>query len=130
YEGVFITGVRTTGIFCRPTCGAKRPKAENVEFFASASQALHAGYRPCRLCSPLDVTRPVPELVERLRRAVDDAPGGRLTEKDLAALRIEPSTARRQFRRYFGMTFQAYQRARRMGLALREVTAGRRVADV
>lgn len=130
YEGVFLTGVKTTGIFCRPTCKAKRPRPENVEFFANASEALHGGYRPCRLCRPLDSTRPVPPLVEQLRRAVEAAPDGRVTDKELAALGIEPTTARRQFRAYHGMTFHAYQRARRMGLALRDVRAGHAVTDV
>ncbi|HRG56592.1 MAG TPA: Ada metal-binding domain-containing protein, partial [Lacunisphaera sp.] len=57
YEGVFFTAVKTTGIFCRPTCRAKRPKAENVEFFPSINEALHGGYRPCRLCRPMDTTK-------------------------------------------------------------------------
>ena len=130
YEGVFFTGVKTTGIFCRPTCRAKRPKPENVEFFASVTEALHGGYRPCRLCRPMDQSRPVPSLVERLRRAVEAAPDGRVTDKDLAALGIDASTARRQFKAYHGMTFHAYQRARRMGLALHDVRAGRPVVDV
>jgi AraC family transcriptional regulator of adaptative response/methylated-DNA-[protein]-cysteine methyltransferase len=130
YEGVFFTGVKTTGIFCRPTCKAKRPRPENVEFFANVSEALHGGYRPCRLCRPMDSVRPVPPLVERLRRAVESAPDGRVTDKELAALGIEPTTARRQFKAYHGMTFHAYQRARRMGLALRDVRAGHAVTDV
>jgi AraC family transcriptional regulator of adaptative response/methylated-DNA-[protein]-cysteine methyltransferase len=130
YEGVFFTGVKTTGIFCRPTCRAKKPKPENVEFFPTVSEALHGGYRPCRLCRPMDTTKPVPPLVERLRRAVEAAADGRVTDKDLAAMGVEPSTARRQFNAYHGMTFHAYQRARRMGLALRDVQAGRAVIDV
>src|SRR3954471_22905967 len=130
YEGVFLTGVKTTGIFCRPTCRAKRPKPENVEFFPTVSEALHGGYRPCRLCRPMDSTKPVPPLVERVRRAVEAAADGRVTDKDLVAMGIEPSTARRQFRAYHGMTFHAYQRARRMGLALRDVKAGKPVVDV
>lgn len=130
YEGVFFTGVKTTGIFCRPTCKAKKPKPENVEFFANVNEALHGGYRPCRLCRPMDSTRPVPPLVERLRRAAEEAPDGRVTDKDLVALGVEPSTARRQFKAYHGMTFHAFQRARRMGLALRDVQAGRAVVDV
>jgi AraC family transcriptional regulator of adaptative response/methylated-DNA-[protein]-cysteine methyltransferase len=130
YEGVFFTGVKTTGIFCRPTCRAKFAKPENVEFFPSVMEALHGGYRPCRLCRPLDATRPVPPLVERLRRAVEDAPDGRVADKDLAAMGVEPSTARRQFKAYHGMTFHAYQRARRMGLALRDLKAGKPVIDV
>jgi AraC family transcriptional regulator of adaptative response/methylated-DNA-[protein]-cysteine methyltransferase len=130
YEGVFFTGVKTTGIFCRPTCKAKRPREENVEFFPSVNEALHGGYRPCRLCRPMDSTRPVPPLVERLRRAVEDAADGRVTDKDLVAMGVEPSTARRQFKAYHGMTFHAYQRARRMGLALRDVKSGRPVIEV
>ncbi len=129
YEGVFFTGVKTTGIFCRPTCRAKKPKQENVEFFPTVTEALHGGYRPCRLCRPMDATRPVPPLVERLRRAVEAAADGRVTDKDLAALGIDPSTARRQFKAYHGLTFHAYQRARRMGLALRDVKRGRSVIE-
>lgn len=129
YEGVFLTGVKTTGIFCRPTCRAKKPKAENVEFFASAGDALHGGYRPCRLCRPLDQRRPVPEMVERLRRLAEEAPDGRVTDKDLVAQGIDPSTARRRFKAYHGMTFQAYQRARRMGLALHDIKAGRPASE-
>ncbi|MBI2517034.1 MAG: bifunctional transcriptional activator/DNA repair protein Ada [Opitutae bacterium] len=130
YEGVFFTGVKTTGIFCRPTCRAKKPKPENVEFFPSVNEALHGGYRPCRLCRPMDSTKPVPPLVERLRRAVEESADGRVTDKDLVAMGVEPSTARRQFKAYHGMTFHAYQRARRMGLALRDVKSGKPVIDV
>lgn len=130
YEGVFFTGVKTTGIFCRPTCRAKRPKAENVEFFPTITEALHGGYRPCRLCRPMDSTKPVPPLVEQLRRAVEGSAEGRVSDKELTAMGVEPSTARRQFKTYHGMTFHAYQRARRMGLALRDVKAGRSVIDV
>jgi AraC family transcriptional regulator of adaptative response/methylated-DNA-[protein]-cysteine methyltransferase len=60
---------------------------------------------------------------------VERAPDGRLTDKELAAMAIDPSTARRQFKRHYGMTFQAYHRARRMGLALREVQKGSRVDE-
>lgn len=129
YEGVFYTGVRTTGIFCRPTCRAKRPREENVEFFASIPEALQHGYRPCRICRPMDRVPAPPDVVVQLIRAVDRRPGGRLTDKDLAAMGVDPSTARRRFRACYGMTFQAYQRARRMGVALRDVRAGRPVTD-
>src|SRR5881392_4219903 len=128
FEGIFFVGVRTTGIFCRPTCSAKKPARENVDFFPTPSEALHGGYRPCLRCRPMDPDKRPPELIERLRAEVERAPGGRLTDKELAALSIDPSTARRQFKRHYGMTFQAYHRARRMGLALREVRKGSRVA--
>jgi AraC family transcriptional regulator, regulatory protein of adaptative response / methylated-DNA-[protein]-cysteine methyltransferase len=123
FEGIFMVGVRTTGIFCRPTCSAKKPARENVEFFSTSSEALHGGYRPCLRCHPMDPNG-VPDLVKRLREVVEEARDGRVTDKELASLSIDPSTARRQFKRHYGMTFQAYHRARRMGLALREVRRG------
>jgi AraC family transcriptional regulator of adaptative response/methylated-DNA-[protein]-cysteine methyltransferase len=129
FEGIFFVGVRTTGIFCRPTCAAKKPARENVDFFATPSEALHGGYRPCLRCHPMDPNHPPPKLIERLRTEIERAPGGRLTDKELTALAIDPSTARRQFKRHYGMTFQAYHRARRMGLALCEVRKGGRVDE-
>src|SRR5438132_2274257 len=129
FEGIFYIGVRTTGIFCRPTCAAKKPARKNVDFFATSSQALESGYRPCLRCHPLDPNARPPKLIERLRAEVEHAPGGRLTDKELAALSIDPSTARRQFKRHYGMTFQAYHRARRMGLALTHVREHGRVDE-
>src|ERR1700682_3698578 len=129
FEGIFYVGVRTTGIFCRPTCSAKKPARENADFFATPSEALHGGYRPCLRCHPMDLGKRPPKLIERLRAEVERAPGGRLTDKELAAIAIDPSTARRQFKRHYGMTFQAYHRARRLGLALREVRRGGRVDE-
>ena len=52
FEGLFFACVRTTGIFCRPTCHARKPKPENVEFASTIQDALHRGYRPCRVCRP------------------------------------------------------------------------------
>ena len=86
FEGIFFIGVRTTGIFCRPTCSAKKPARENVDFFATSSDALESGYRPCLRCHPLDPNERPPKLIERLRAEVERAPGGRLTDKELAAL--------------------------------------------
>jgi AraC family transcriptional regulator, regulatory protein of adaptative response / methylated-DNA-[protein]-cysteine methyltransferase len=129
FEGIFYVGVRTTGIFCRPTCTAKKPARENVDFFATPSEALGSGYRPCLRCHPIDPEKRPPKLIERLRSEVERTPGGRLTDKELAAMAIDPSTARRQFKRHFGMTFQAYHRARRMGLALSQVRQGGRVDE-
>jgi AraC family transcriptional regulator, regulatory protein of adaptative response / methylated-DNA-[protein]-cysteine methyltransferase len=130
FEGIFYVAVRTTGIFCRPTCSAKKPARENVDFFATPNEALHGGYRPCLRCNPMDPGKRVPELIERLREEVERAPDGKITDKELAAMSIDPSTARRQFKRHYGMTFQAYHRARRMGLALRDVKQGGRVGEV
>ncbi len=78
YDGVFVTGVKTTGIFCRPSCAARKPLAENLEFFGSVKDALFAGYRPCLRCRPLEADGRPPEWVEKLLAAVDESPDGRL----------------------------------------------------
>ena len=128
-EGLFFAGVKTTAIFCRPTCRARKPRPENIEFFLSATEAQIQGYRPCKLCCPTDAAPRPPALVERLRLLLEQNPAQRLTDKELVAMSIEPSTARRQFRRYFGVTFQTYQRHRRLGLALSDLQHGARVID-
>ena len=127
FEGVFYVGVKTTGIFCRPTCPARKPKLENVEYFSSPTEALYAGYRPCLRCNPLDKEKKKPQLVKQLCEAIEQAPERKLSGYQLRDQGIDPSTARRQFQRYYGMTFHAYQRARRMGLALHEIREGQPV---
>ena len=129
YEGIFFLGVKTTGIFCRPICSARKPLRKNVEFFPGKSEALHAGFRPCLRCKPMHTTGDVPSLVEKLRKHVELDPSQRLRERNLIDMGIDPSTARRQFQRFFGMSFQAYQRARRMGSALAAVRKGSNVLD-
>lgn len=129
YEGIFVVGVKTTGIFCRPTCPARKPLRENVEFFPGARDALYAGFRPCLRCKPMSTTGNVPPLVERLRLEVERCLSEPLRDRDLVDMGIDPSTARRQFQRYFGMSFHAYQRARRMGSALAAVRNGSTILD-
>jgi AraC family transcriptional regulator of adaptative response/methylated-DNA-[protein]-cysteine methyltransferase len=124
FQGLFFAAVKTTGIFCRPGCAAKRPRIENCLFFRTAAEALRAGYRPCRRCRPLDRAPRPPRAVEVLIRRVDADPAARISDRDLRALGVDPSTARRSFRKHCGMTFQAYQRFRRVGVAHRGIRAG------
>src|SRR6267378_1110722 len=63
YDGIFFLGVRTTGIFCRPSCPARKPLPKNVEYFSNVREALFAGYRPCKRCRPLDTNGKPPEWV-------------------------------------------------------------------
>ncbi|MFC0522136.1 bifunctional transcriptional activator/DNA repair enzyme AdaA [Pontibacillus salicampi] len=127
YEGVFFVGVKTTGIFCRPTCPARKPKFENCEFFETAQGALLASYRPCQRCKPLSHPNQASELVQQLVELVEGNPEKRWRDSDVRALHIDPSTARRQFKKRFGMTFVEYARARRMGLAMKEIRNGKSV---
>src|SRR6266567_549500 len=130
FDGIFYVGVKTTRIFCRSVCHARTPKRENVEFYARPHDALYAGYRPCLRCRPLEARGRPPAVVEKLLSAVEAEPGGRLREADLQRMGIDPSTARRAFQRYCGMSFHAYHRARRMGLALSGVRKGQSMLDL
>ncbi|MBC7772541.1 MAG: bifunctional transcriptional activator/DNA repair protein Ada [Pyrinomonadaceae bacterium] len=130
YEGVFYTAVKTTGIFCRPTCTARKPLATNVEFFATAREALSAGYRACKRCRPLSNVEPEPDWLPALMAEAERAVTSRLHDFDLRRLGVDPSTARRYFLKHHGMTFHAYHRARRMGLALRAIRQGARPTEV
>lgn len=124
YDGVFFTGVRTTGIFCRPVCPARRPKPQHVEFFATARDALYSGYRPCRRCRPMEPPGSPPRWLRGLLAELDEEPSRRWTDRDLRGRGLHPDRVRRWFRRHHGMTFHAYCRARRLGLALAQIREG------
>lgn len=124
YEGLFYVAVKTTGIFCRPTCTARKPKRENIQFFKNTDDAIQAGFRACKRCHPLDWIQSKPDLVEKLTQRIEQTPSLKISNQDLKEMNIDPSTARRQFQRVYGMTFQAYQRAQRMGSALHEIQNG------
>ncbi len=123
YDGLFFLAVRTTGIFCRPTCPARKPLPKNVEYFPTARAALVAGYRPCKRCRPLSADDQ-PEWVAGLLADVEREPTARLTEQDLRGRGIDPATVRRYFLRHYGMTFQAFARARRLAGAFTQIREG------
>jgi len=129
YEGVFFVGVKTTGVFCRPTCPARKPKLENCEFFETAQDALLASFRPCKRCKPLSHPNITSKLVQMLVDAVEKNPEKVWKERDFKELSVDASTARRQFKKRFGMTFVAYARARRMGIAMKQIREGHTVID-
>jgi AraC family transcriptional regulator, regulatory protein of adaptative response / methylated-DNA-[protein]-cysteine methyltransferase len=124
FEGLFFTGVTTTGVFCRPTCTARKPRRENVVFFPTAREALLAGYRPCRVCRPVEPPGAVPDAVRRLLAEVEADPGLRLRDADLRARGIDPVGLRRWFKKTHGLTFQGYVRALRIGAAFGRIRHG------
>jgi AraC family transcriptional regulator of adaptative response/methylated-DNA-[protein]-cysteine methyltransferase len=124
FEGLFFTGVTTTGIFCRPTCGAQKPRRDHVVFFATAREALGAGYRPCRLCRPQEAAAAAPDAVRRLLADLEADPTLRPSDEELRGRGIEPAGLRRWFKRHHGMTFHAYVRALRVGAAFARIRQG------
>jgi AraC family transcriptional regulator of adaptative response/methylated-DNA-[protein]-cysteine methyltransferase len=123
YNGIFFVGVRTTGIFCRPNCPVRSPLPKNVEYFQSAATALFAGYRPCKRCRPMASVNE-PEWATALLTRIEAEPSVRITEGDLRTFGVDPATVRRHFLRHYGMTFQAYSRARRLSAAFNEIRGG------
>lgn len=127
YDGVFFMAVRTTGVFCRPSCPSQ-PHPANLEFFGSARECVHAGYRPCQRCRPLETcgTPPawVAALVDRLARQPALKPA------DLRDLGVSPERARRWFQHHYGMTFAAWCRGQRLSSALCRLRAGDPLDDV
>jgi AraC family transcriptional regulator of adaptative response/methylated-DNA-[protein]-cysteine methyltransferase len=78
YDGIFYSAVKTTGIFCRPSCSARKPKPQNVEFFTTQREALFSGYRACKRCRPLDTDGKPPNWVGQLLRRLEAAPAQRI----------------------------------------------------
>src|SRR5258708_11147615 len=130
YDGIFFLGVRTTGIFCRPSCRARKPKPENVVYFATVREALFAGFRPCKRCHPLAIDGKPPAWIELLLKQIECEPAARITDGNLRKQGLDPTRARRYFLQHYGMTFQAYCRARRMGSAFEQIREGATVDDV
>lgn len=129
YEGVFFTAVKTTGIFCRPTCTARKPKPENVEFFSNTQEAIQHGYRPCKRCRPLENPDATPDYIVSLLADLRANPELKIKDYDLRQRGLEPAHIRRWFKKHHNMTFQAYQRMMRINSAYYHINQGQRVTD-
>ena len=129
FEGLFFAAVKTTGIFCRPTCTARKPNSQNVEYFGTAKEALLYGYRPCKTCRPLSKEGETPDWLDPLLAEVDSDPHVKLTDADLKKRGLEPNRIRRWFKKHHGLTFQAYVRNSKIGHAFARIKQGESVAD-
>lgn len=129
YEGFAFVGVKSTGVFCRLTCAARKPMRENSVFFGSIKACVEAGFRPCLRCRPLDQVGAQEPLVKELIALLEQDQERRWLEGDLVALGHDPSTVRRAFKRHFGVTFLEMARLRRIGQGLAQLSAGARVVD-
>jgi AraC family transcriptional regulator of adaptative response/methylated-DNA-[protein]-cysteine methyltransferase len=118
-----------TGIFCQPECGEAPRKGKGRREFANAREALAAGFRPCKSCSPLRTGIADPGWLLPLMHEVESDPARRWHDHDLEMLGLDPSAVRRWFVANHGLTFHAYTRLRRLGLALRQIQHGTPVAE-
>lgn len=128
FDGVFVTGVHSTGIYCRPSCPARPPKRENVSFYATPADAEAAGLRACLRCRPDDISRDeaaVTQAIRMLRDAEEAVP----LEALASATGYSPAHFQRLFKRAVGLSPAAFARALRIERAADALSAGERVTD-
>ena len=132
FDGVLFYAVKTTGIYCKPSCPSRRPRPANIQFFFDARQAERAGFRACRRCRPKLVAEASPE-VATIRRAcefIERNLDGALTSGVLrAGLGVSAAQLNRIFRKALGITVRDYVEARRFALFKLHLGLGRSVAE-
>lgn len=128
FDGRFVTGVLTTGIYCRPSCAARHPLRENVRFFSSGAEARATGLRACKRCLPDDVSRDeaaVLAAIDEIKQA-EDAPSLAVLA-DIAG--YSPTHFQKVFKRATGLSPAAYARALREERARDALSAGESVTN-
>jgi AraC family transcriptional regulator of adaptative response/methylated-DNA-[protein]-cysteine methyltransferase len=127
-DGRFVTGVLTTGIYCRPSCAARHPRRENVRFFASGREAAEAGLRACLRCLPDDVTREAAAM-ERALSLLDRAEAPPSLDELARAAGYSAHHFHRLFKRATGVTPAAYARGKRAQTMTESLSSTERVTD-
>ncbi len=127
-EQPFFYAVRSTGIFCRPSCPSRRPKPENVEFFASCELAQQAGFRACHRCRPTQADE-TQALVREAVRLLDSFPGGMTLEQLGKKIGLSPFHLQRVFKRTMGVSPREYVRVRKMAAVRESLRRSSNVTD-
>ena len=128
FDGAFVTGVHSTGIYCRPSCPARPPRRENVSFYATPADAEAAGLRACLRCRPDAVARDEAAVVEAIR-ILRDAEGVVPLERLAAVTGYSPAHFQRLFKRAVGLSPAAFARALRLERAADALSGANRVTD-
>ncbi len=114
-DGAFVTAVRSTGIYCRPSCPARKPAREQVVFFPGPDEAEQSGFRDCLRCKPREASTRSGELVDRVTRHIESNLDKKLTLENLAAeIGLSPYHLQRTFKRTLGISPRQYAEARRL----------------
>jgi len=127
YDGVFVFGVHSTGIYCRPGCPARRPRREGVSFYAGSAAARAAGFRACRRCQPDAAAHPRAQLVERARQRLDAAEEPLSLAQLAGELGASPTYLQRIFKADTGLSPSQYAAARRLERLKQGLQQGRTV---
>ena len=117
FDGAFVYGVRSTGVYCRPSCPSRKPRVQQVVYFPKPAEAERAGFRACRRCRPREARLGDREVAVALRvcRAIESARNGGVTLHTLGRMTgMSPSRLQRTFTRIVGVTPKTYAEAFRM----------------
>lgn len=128
FDGRFVTGVHSTGIYCRPSCAARHPRRENVRFYATEAEAEAVGLRPCKRCRPGDIARDeaaVAQALALLKQGEQAASLDRLAQET----GYSPTHFQRVFKRAIGLSPAAYARALKLERAGEALSEGASVTD-
>ncbi len=131
-DGTFVFAVRSTGIYCRPSCPARRPKRDQVRFFPVPEAAEQAGFRACKRCHPrrARVNDPQIELVRRICHIVDEHDEEAVTLKRLSSVtRVNAHHLQRTFKQIMGITPRQYGESRKLERFKIGVKKGATVTD-
>ena len=127
HDGKFVTGVLSTGIYCRPSCAARHPARKNVQFFVDGAAARAAGLRACKRCLPDDVARDEKAIVAALQLLSDEQPPK--LEELAASVHYAPHHFQRLFKRHVGVTPAAYARGVKAQRAEQALASNARITD-
>ena len=130
FDGVFFYGVRSTGVYCKPSCPSRRPRREQVEFFGACEEAEASGFRACLRCKPRETAAPDPraELVLHVCRRIEEREGVVPSLEELGAeVGVSPHHLQRTFKSLTGITPRQYAAALRLRLFKSKVKEGEEV---
>lgn len=125
FDGRFVYAVKSTRVYCRPSCPSRRPLRARVTFYSAPDDAEHAGYRACRRCHPRDAASASAAAVERARRFIESHPDRTVTLPMLAReVGLSPFHLQRTFKRLLGVSPREYQDALRVTMLKSRLRAG------
>ena len=131
YNGSFFVAIKSTKIFCIPTCKAKFPLEKNIDFFGSIVDAKIAGYRGCKRCRAEFYPNNQPEWLNTVLNYLTSHPNQKLSEHDVITTgKVDITTVRRYFRDYFGTSVMSYHRKLRLNYAKDRINGGCDIKEI
>ena len=129
-DGTFVYAVRSTGIYCNPSCPSRRPKREHVVFFSHTDRAEEAGFRPCRRCRPNEASSDTTSLIQNVCRYIEAHSDETVTLAQLGEqVHLSPYHLQRLFKHVVGVTPHQYMQTQRIANLKEQMREGEAVTQ-